>query len=257
MRQARKSRWFIVVIVVLVLLALRFFAPAFSTRAIYAILSPFMRSGLVIRDTSKLSEGVLKSKQTLIDENNQLRTELADAERKYELSGNLQAENDELRKLLDLTKNKSSVAALVLSKPPLSPYDSLVIEFGAGKSVSVGERVYADGNIILGEITEVDGTAATVKLYSTASTEIIATIERNNISQKAVGAGGGNFIIKAPKEVDVVNGDVLIIPGLDKKILGIVRQIDTQPTDSFQNVLVKSPVNIFQLKWVTIEQPMH
>lgn len=252
-RRGRSSKWLVLGAATVVLVLLRVFAPAFSTTMLHAVFAPFMRSELAVSDAASVSEGLIKSKRQLIDENAELRSELAEAQNKSALAGNLEAENAELRKLLELKAGRMMTAAIVLSKPPLSPYDSLVIEFGLEGNVALGDRVYADGDILLGEIAGVQGSTATVKLYSTAGSEIEATIERNNIAQKTVGSGGGNLEIKAPKEVDVVIGDVLVIPGLEKKILGVVRQIDTQPTDSFQRVFIKSPVNIFQLKWVTIE----
>jgi cell shape-determining protein MreC len=237
-----------------VLIAVRIFAPSFSTQVIHTILSPFMRGGSIVSQKSAVSEGLVKSKQELLSENDELRRELADATVKLAVSQDLEKENGELRDLLGLTKQSKETPALVISKPPLSPYDSLVIEIGDHAAIAAGDRVYADGDILLGEVSEVSGTSATVKLYSTASNEVDTVIERNNIPQKVQGAGGGNFEFKAPKEVDVAVGDVLIIPDINRKVLGVVQQIDSQPTDSFQNVLVKSPVNIFQLKWVTIEE---
>ncbi|HVS80036.1 MAG TPA: rod shape-determining protein MreC [Candidatus Paceibacterota bacterium] len=252
-KKSRKVPLIILAAVVLALVATRVFAPAFSSRAIAAIFAPIMRSGDTLARDAAASGDALKSKSDLIAENAELKSELQAAQDELAVSRDLETENGELRDLLGLVRATKETPALVLSKPPLSPYDSLVIEIGSQYQVAAGDRVYADGDILLGEVAEADGPTAKVRLYSNAGTEIDAVIERTGVPQKVVGAGGGNFSIKAPKEVDVKAGDVLVVPSLGRKVLGVVKQVDSEPTDAFQQVLIKSPVNIFQLKWVTIE----
>lgn len=253
-RRSRKPALYASLALIAALVLLRVLAPGFSTRVMHAVSVPLWRSGNAVADTAELADVLTKSKTALARENANLRRELESSRRELSALQSLASENDELRRLLDLSGEEGFVTAVVLAKPPLSPYDSLVIEFGPNSPVAVGARVYAEGDAALGEIAEVNGTTAIARLYSTAGTEVDGTMDRTNVEHKAQGTGGGSFELKVPKEVDIQVGDKLVMPGLRPKVLGIVRQIDSRPSDSFQHALIKSPVNIFQLEWVMIER---
>jgi hypothetical protein len=74
----------------------------------------------------------------------------------------------------------------------------------------------------------------------------------SSISVEAIGIGGGNFNIFLPREVEVKENDVIVIPSITSNIFGIVEKVNFKETDSFQTVLFKSPVNISELSFVEV-----
>jgi len=77
-------------------------------------------------------------------------------------------------------------------------------------------------------------------------------IGNNNIEKEAVGLGGENFKVEIPREIDVKEGDSIVIPSISTNVFGVVEKIEFKESDSFQNVLFKNSVNVSELKWVEV-----
>lgn len=253
-RRSYRFKAILFAVVSLMLVGVLLLLPGTTTRLAHLAAAPFWKGGSAVSDGAETVVGYARSKSSLIEENERLRGMLDEA--RMELMGEqaLRTENDELRTLLSIPRDREFTFAAVLAKPPVSPYDSLVIEAGSDSGIEAGAPVYTSENVILGVITEVHDKTSVVSLYSTAGTLVDVVIERSGASHTAAGAGAGNFELKVPKDLDVIVGDMLLLPGMHTKILGIVRQIESRQTDSFQKVYVKTPVNIFQLRWVAVEK---
>lgn len=234
------------------LIAVRVFAPGFASKTLLSVFAPVWKGGNAALDAGMAAEGLAKSKRSLIEENASLRRELEAARLELSAARVLEAENAELRAALGVAGAEKGTVAAVLAKPPVSPYDTIILEVPAGAAIAAGSPIYANEWVLLGEVAEVHGSRIVGRLYSTAGVETNAVIERTQSPHKAVGVGGGNFELRVPREVDVSVGDRLMSPGLSQKLLGEVRQIESGQSDSFKLALVRSPVNIFQLKWVII-----
>jgi len=236
---------FILFILMLILLT----TPA--RQALFFISEPIWRLENTIFG-SKIVE-YFKFKQSLIDEKVGL-------EQKLFLAGNLIAENEILQKenetLKDLLGRKEikqkTILGVILVKPPQTPYDSIILDIGSDDNVKVGDKVVASTNIYIGEITEVYKSSSKVVLYSSPGQKLSVVLGENSVSAEAVGMGGGNFNINLPKEVEVKEGDVIVIPSITANVFGIVEKVNSQSKDSFQTVLFKSPVNINELNFVEI-----
>ena len=193
------------------------------------------------------------SKKNLLISNKQLKKDLGEAEMMLVDRNNLLKENIELKEILNRVGYKDLIVASVLVKPNISIYDSLIIDVGENLNIEIGDRVFAFGNIIIGEIEKVDSKTASVKLYSSTQEQTNVSVGLYNIPAVAVGRGGGDFEIKLPKELDIEEGDPVVVPSINSAVVGIVESVNTSPTDSFQTLLVKSKVNLFELGWVQIE----
>ncbi len=115
-------------------------------------------------------------------------------------------------------------------------------------------RIYLTyfSNIYIGEVSEVYPHISKIILYSTPGHKLSVVLGTNSVSVEAVGVGGGNFNIFLPREVEVKEGDVIIIPSITTNVFGIVEKVNFKDKDSFQTVLFKSPVNISELSFVEI-----
>ncbi len=194
-----------------------------------------------------------KFKRTLIEDKQLLEQKLFLAGHLLAENQILQAENETLKELLGRKEIKGpTVLAAVLVKPPITPYDELIVDVGTNLGAKVGDKVMAQGNVYLGEVSAVYGQTAKVNLYSTPGRKLAVALGADSIRVEAVGMGGGNFSIFLPREVEVKEGDVIVIPAITPNVFGIVEKVNFRDKDSFQTILFKSPVNISEVNLVEI-----
>src|SRR3989339_757666 len=94
---------------------------------------------------------------------------------------------------------------------------------------------------ILGVVSEVFSKSAKVKLFSASGEETNAVLERNSVPVTLVGGGGGNFKLTLPRDIAIEKGDRILSPDITSRPLATVGEISVRPTDSFKEVLAKSP----------------
>jgi cell shape-determining protein MreC len=144
------------------------------------------------------------------------------------------------------------VLAAVLTKPPQSMYDTLVLDAGENLGIVVGGQVTLSDAATLGVIDEVFGRTSRAKLFSSVDTETPAVIDRTDLSVTLIGRGAGNFEIRLPQEVDIMKGDVIRLPGMTPSVVATVVEVESNPTNSFKRVFCKMPINIAELRWVSV-----
>lgn len=110
---------------------------------------------------------LIKSKENLSKENNELKKELNLINSKLLLSQILLRENNELKTLLGRKEeNQKFILANVLAKPNLSPYDSLILDVGEGYGIKKGDKVIVNNNVVIGELEDVYLKTSKVRLFS-------------------------------------------------------------------------------------------
>lgn len=167
----------------------------------------------------------------------------------------LQEENIELKEALGRNASSTVIISYILKKPPFSAYDSLVLDVGSDDGVKVGDKVYAIGGVLIGEIIEVSGNKISrVKLYSSYGEKYEVFIGQSNIQTTAFGRGGGSFEITLPRDAKIYENDIITVPNIKSSVFGIVRKIETLPAKAFSTILFSQPVNIYEQKWVEIKK---
>ncbi len=165
---------------------------------------------------------------------------------------NQQTEVNRLLELVGRKQNINMVVAAVLTHPPQTPYDIIIIDAGSNESIAVGSEVSLPEGPILGVVSEVFSKRARIKLFSTSGEETNAILERNNVPVVLVGTGGGNFKLTLPRDTTVEKGDKILSPNIVPRLLAVVGEININSTDSFKEVLAKSPTNIFTIRFVFV-----
>ena len=246
--------WFTVITVFIVFVLI--FSFSFSRNILFSIGTPFWRMGSGINNFFYNSLEILRSKSSLLAENQILQNNIKKGQKDEELNKILIQENADLKDLLG-RKNISSktVLASVLVKPSFSPYDTLIVDAGTNEGIEVGDKVTVDGNVFIGQVSEVYTSSSKVILYSSPDYKVLVLVGSNNVEKEAIGIGDGNFKIELPREIDVKEGDSVIIPSISTNIFGIIEKVEAKEADSFQTVLFKSPVNMAELQWVEIMIP--
>lgn len=162
-------------------------------------------------------------------------------------------ENQSLKNKFGREESSNRILSRVLSKPPVSPYDTFVVDAGSKNGVNLGNRVYVSDTIIIGVVKKVSRDTSLVELFSNGGTKQNAVLSRTGASFTLLGNGGSNFVLQVPKDVDVVWGDTFIYSNLHPSLMGSVYHIDGNTQSAFKSVYIRPPTNIFSADWVMIE----
>src|SRR3989338_1750424 len=122
-----------------------------------------------------------------------------------------------LLELVGRRLNSNMVAAAVLTHPPQTPYDIIIIDAGSEDSVTLGSEVSLPEGPILGAVLEVFPKRARVKLFSASGEETNAILERNDVPIVLEGTGGGSFKFILPRDIRVEKGDRIISRSVSSK----------------------------------------
>ena len=186
----------------------------------------------------------LSSKSTLEAENKELRATLNSVALDAYARDTLRIENDELKQMLGRQSEYQFLFARILSAPPISPYDTILVDAGEEQGVTVGMTAFSGGDFKIGEVTRVWGRSALISLYSTPNTELSVTIGTSSIRAIASGMGGGNLRVILPKGVAVFVGDLVSIPALAPTYAGTVDGIVRPEGSSLEAIYVRLPFTL-------------
>lgn len=140
----------------------------------------------------------------------------------------------------------------ILARPPVSPYDTLIIDLGQSR-VALGDVVVVEAAVVLGEIVEVYSTAAKVRLYSSPDFELAVAVGDELAGVLARGRGGGNFTLELPRDLAVATSTpITVLMAGRELVLAVVGDVDRTASDPFQYVYARLPVNLYRLKQVEI-----
>lgn len=153
----------------------------------------------------------------------------------------------------DLVNPDAKILAAVLKRPPYSMYDELIIDIGNDQGVSTSSIVYASGGVMIGKVVQVLNKTARVRLLSSSGETYEVLIGDNNTPATAFGRGGGQYEAQVSRDIDIEEGDFVISPALNDKPFGVVSAVLVDPAQPFKTILFAPPINIYQLRWVLVE----
>lgn len=201
-------------------------------------------------------DALLRSRASLLKENEELQHQVAVLTRNLKGYDVVVQENIEFKKLF-AEKKSGGVFAGILARPGHLPFDIFLLDIGSEGGIGNGNLVLADQNIALGKIIETYPYSAKIKAFSSSGEVTDAFLGPENIPVQMKGAGGGSFTAELPHELDVREGDAAVLPGVDGFILGYVESKEENLTDSFQKLYLRTPVNVFELKYAQIISHNH
>ncbi|OHA25888.1 MAG: hypothetical protein A3C06_00320 [Candidatus Taylorbacteria bacterium RIFCSPHIGHO2_02_FULL_46_13] len=228
--------------------------PSFLPNMLYRIATPLFYSRNWIADSLKTAGSYVSSRGSLALENQRLSTELTDArERLLQLEA-LQTQLKELQLFSSRSDHTKRIFSVVLLRPPLSPYDTLVLDVGIDDGVSAGDMVFSiAGSSAVGKITEVFQDFSRATLFSSPGNQFPVFLGAKSIQATAYGVGGGAFQLLLPREMEVAVGDMVTFPSLNPSVVGVVQLVEHQAVDFLQHVSFRSPVNFNELRYVAVE----
>lgn len=206
----------------------------FVNNFVYSIMPQgFRKSADIARENEALRQQILQ----LVAEN---------ADRKV-----LQAENSELKFGLGRAEEVEQVHATILRKPPVSPYDTFVLDVGEDHRVESGDTVVF-GNLAIGVVIETGANYSKAKLFSSPGNIFHGTIGKESISIEARGIGGGAFEALVPIGSNITEGDPLILPSISPKVFGFVERTEDLTEEGFKKIFFTLPINPNQINTVNI-----
>ena len=217
-----------------------------------SLISPLWRAENAV--SRSLYNGVIffQSQRALVNENTTLKEKLSSLEIEILSLSKDRDDRNRYLELLGRKQNSNMVLASVLTHPPQTPYDVIIIDLGLNESISSDSEVFLPEGPILGRVSEVFRKNAKVKLFSSAGEETSAVLERGDLPVTLVGVGAGNFKMTIPRDVEVQIGDRVLSLGVSSHLLAIVGEVSVSSTDSFKEVLARGPANIFALRFVFV-----
>jgi cell shape-determining protein MreC len=167
----------------------------------------------------------------------------------------LKNDNEQLTEIVGRrTEHDDRLLSVIVARPPRVPYDSLIIDIGADHELHAGDLVYAEMDYIIGHVGVVSSKSSVVKLFSAPGEKIDVLVGSSTIPVVAEGRGAGNFYIKVPKNIPIVEGDQILVPGLRPIVLGTAEHVDTSEGEAFAHIYFKLPVKLNSLHYVQVKK---
>jgi len=230
---------------------LYFLTPVFFPSLLYSFAAPVWSVRSFVVENVAESAAYLKSKRSLEEENNRLETQNEIIKQSAIALEVLRKENIELRSVINREGVRPKTLGKITSRPPASPFDTVIIDVGTSSGVKEGDIAVVSGSMALGEVARVFENGSLIRLYSTPDTTVEVQVVRSGTNVQAIGKGGGNFELVVPKETDVIEGDLVSL-GSTLFIAGEVDKVLSAESGSFKTALFRLPVNIRNVSWVEI-----
>lgn len=221
-------------VLILVALFVRFVFP----HAFFNALTPLFSAGTSA--ATVLGEVIPATSENL---EAQVATLTADNER-------LRNENALLTSRLPL-QTERGIDAVVLARPPLTPYDVLIVSAGSVSGVHEGAVVFAQG-VPVGTVADTTETTARVLLYSSAERGSEGWVGDAQVPILLVGRGAGAFTAEVPRDAGIAEGDLVYLVGAGSLSIGSVARLEESPSSPSTRLYIRAIANPFSMMRVYI-----
>jgi cell shape-determining protein MreC len=164
----------------------------------------------------------------------------------------LQRDNTELRRLLGSAEESPRIAAGVIGRPTVTPYDVLIIDRGSDDGIAADAPVYIGRDQVIGFIAEVFSDSAVVVLATTPDFESTVYIFGPNIYTTARGLGGGVLQVSVPQGIALSQGDLVVVPSFDGGVYGSISVVESVPTQPQQHGYLTLNVPLQSIRFVSV-----
>lgn len=180
----------------------------------------------------------LRARDTLMEENEQLRRELLMQQFELQKLAHLEAENRRLNALLNASSivNERVVRAQLISESADPFTKKVLINKGEDEGVFVGQPVL-DAFGLMGQVVEVAPYTSWVLLVTDPQHSTPIQINRNGVRAVATGTQGTLHRLELhniPNNTDIREGDVLVTSGLGERFpvgypVGVISEVEHNP----------------------------
>lgn len=221
-----------------------------ATPVALSVTEPVLKEQGVVRESFFGLLALIKTKSSLIIENRELRRQLAEEQGKHVLINMLR--NDLENLAFGFAHLDEKVVAPIISRPPVSLYDTALIAIDGPSSVEVGDYVAAAGGAVIGFVDAVFGKTARIRFFSSAGESHTFVLHKKNVPIVVVGVGGGMMQAVVPKDMDVEVGDVFVLPERRAAPVGTVAALGVASAGSLKVLGIMPLVNMQEIGFVGV-----
>lgn len=196
---------------------------------------------------------------TISQENKNLKAKVIElTEKKYDVAV-LENENKILKEELSIRSDRHDmVGANVIGKNPVLESGSIIINRGKNDGIEVGKSVIFH-NFLVGTIEEAKENISSVRLISSSRTLIPVTIVEAGTSGLLKSGLDGIVVESVLIDKKISIGDKIITGGVEGNpssniFIGEVSEIVSSPSDIYQTLKVKSPIDFANLQILFVQK---
>jgi cell shape-determining protein MreC len=149
-------------------------------------------------------------------------------------------------------KEIPGILAGVVARPPMSPYDTLVLAVGLKGGVVLGMEAFGEGNVPVGIVSSVSNYFSRVTLFSAPGVSTAGWVGHANVPLTITGAGAGALLASVARAATVAVGDIVFVPGPGMLPIGSVIRVDSDPLSPGVTLRIKLVSNPFEISWVVV-----
>ena len=198
--------------------------------------------------------GIFATKASLARENDTLRTQLTEAHAAVSEAAALRDENAHLRALAHLAERAPGIAAPIVSVFGASAYGTFLIGAGTDQGIAAGDIVFSEDGFAIGRVSEAGAKTALVTELFVAGSSLPIVVAQSQIT--AEGQGGGNARARAPRGLDVKEGDIATAPSHAGAPVGIVLKIESDSASAYTTLYLRTPANLSALRFVFLRRAL-
>ncbi|MEP6882009.1 MAG: rod shape-determining protein MreC [Dokdonella sp.] len=211
------------------------------------LLEPIYRVAALPSDVARAGRLAVATQSHLVDENQELREALLLAQVRLNRMSALAAQNDRLKKLLDVQKKLGLGVQLArLIDIDLDPFrHRIVLDAGSDQAIKVGQPVL-DAFGVMGQIVEVLPNTSVALLITDPTHAIPVTVKRTGLRTIAYGTGSIDRLQlpNIPISADIKVGDSLMTSGLGGRFpagfpVGEILEISNDESGMFAAAIAK------------------
>lgn len=227
--------------VALIIVLLRVLTPNFF----WKVFTPVFRTADAVASGSHLFIASFGNTAALTVQNEKLMSE------NLALTAQNQSLSQKLADIGALAPEKSDILAGVVTRPPESAYDTLVLSAGTHAGVAVGQEAFGPGGVPIGVISSASADFSRVMLFSAPGVATAGWVGKG-IPLTIQGVGGGALQATIARSAGVAVGDTVFVPGPGQLPIGKVARVDGDPSAPSVTLHIESVVNLFSVTWVLL-----
>lgn len=217
------------------------------------VMSPFHATNQWLNESTALVPTFIRDRQTLLDENESLRNDLAVAERSNLTQRRLFEENNRLRALLGADAD-TRLAAAVIARPDQLPYDLLQIDRGSESGIEFGAPVFIGNDVVIGLVSHVTPHYSFVELFTSPDFDATVFVSGPDVVATMEGIGGGVARVRMPQGIPMQVGNLVYLPTIDPGVFGRISFIENEPTQPEQYGYVTTDLSLSSIFHVSVGQ---
>ncbi len=200
--------------------------------------------------------------RSIVRDNTQLTSKVAELEQKTAADDQLKLENNLLKKELGFSESSklNLQPCTVINANPQDVSDALIINCGESQGLQEGQAVIAQGYLI-GKIIHVGKYSSTALLITNDSSSVDAKLSKNDTEGVIKGSYGSGVVLDmVSQNADVQKGDIIVTAGIDSRItknllIGEIGDVLSKPNDLFKRVSVVTPIRFHSIAFVFVVKP--